>query len=136
MHSIDWLYIIFQRDLGGLDVLLLADVGETEHTLSAIIHGQTPLAPRSYSEQLSVCVGIANGITHLHDHKIIHGALTPFHIRMGADMCPKVTDMALGPLFYYLPDTDLKFRRYWSPETLLDPTRLVFGFGGWGVGIP
>lgn len=104
-------------------MLILSDVGDTLYTLADVIHDSTPLsAPRSYAEQLGVCVGIANGVTHLHDHRIVHGALTPFHIRMGPDGCPKVTDFGLSPLFYYLEQADVRFMRYWSPETLLDAT--------------
>ncbi|PRP89772.1 hypothetical protein PROFUN_00114 [Planoprotostelium fungivorum] len=101
-------------------------------------------------EKIKIIIGIAQGINHLHEEKIIHRNINSFNIMLSDDLQPKLSDFAMSRrvpsiLDEMLSDSPFGLPQYSAPEAISRQVYHgktdVFSFGVlmwevWTKGVP
>ena len=105
-------------------------------TLYSVLYGscREELQLTSFSQSLSVCLGIASGLHYLHQQHIPHGDLSPFSVQLGPERAVKLAHFGLWDFAAYSV-RPITARRYQAPEVLADPLGVSLASDVYSLGL-
>ena len=89
--------------------------------------------PMEWGKRLSVAGMVAEGLAHLHKHKVVHGNVKTSNVLMDRNGNPLVADYGFAQLAFVDLSTNMKMMRYMAPEVndlrRAQPSADVYSFG-------